>query len=273
MYKGYIYRHWIINDRGIEKNYIGQTMQTIEQRWGKNGRRYLGRDSVFARAIKKYGWNNFNHEILEVIENESREELLLELNKLECYYIKKYNSFMNGYNSTTGGERNKLMSEAVREKQSEARKKYCASLTDEERKEKYGHARGKKVPENVKRKTSESVKKTFQNMSEEERKVKYKGLTGKTHTKETKEKMSKTAKNRSSEYRNKMSEVKGTKVMCINTGKIFNSYTKAGEWVNNGENGNKNKMNRKIAACCKNEREYAGVHPITGEKLKWKYTE
>ena len=37
MYKGYIYRHWLINDKEQEKSYIGQTIESnIENRWGRN---------------------------------------------------------------------------------------------------------------------------------------------------------------------------------------------------------------------------------------------
>lgn len=57
MFRGVIYRHWLINDKGIEKSYIGQTyQQTVEQRWN-NGKGYLkdrdGKDADhnFARAI------------------------------------------------------------------------------------------------------------------------------------------------------------------------------------------------------------------------------
>ena len=109
MYKGYIYRHWIINDKGIEKSYIGQTKQcNVENRWGINGIGYKPQNNKentkFWNAICKYGWDKFNHDILQVVENEKIEELATELNNLEKQYIKKYNSYYNGYNSTIGGE-------------------------------------------------------------------------------------------------------------------------------------------------------------------------
>lgn len=31
--KGYIYRHWVINDKGEEKSYIGKTTQKPHRRW------------------------------------------------------------------------------------------------------------------------------------------------------------------------------------------------------------------------------------------------
>lgn len=130
MYKGYIYRHWIINDKGIEKSYIGQTyLQTIEQRFGDNGKGYTydskkenkEADHKFARAIRKYGWDAFNHEVVLTIECETEEELIFWLDEWEKWYIEKYNSFYNGYNSTTGGGRGKKDSEETKLKKSIAR--------------------------------------------------------------------------------------------------------------------------------------------------------
>lgn len=104
MARGIIYRHWIVNDKGVVKSYIGQTTnKRPEHRWKKDGRGYTGGDTKFARAIKKYGWNNFTHQILLKIECETKEELIFWLNEWEEYYIWYYNSVNNGYNSLPGG--------------------------------------------------------------------------------------------------------------------------------------------------------------------------
>ena len=109
MVKGYIYRHWIVNENGVEKSYIGQTRETTtEKRWGKDGCGYKPQkdktSTKFWNAIKKYGWHNFSHKTLFTIECATEEELVFWLNQWEIYYIEKYNSFYNGYNSTLGGE-------------------------------------------------------------------------------------------------------------------------------------------------------------------------
>ena len=81
-----------------KKVYIGQTCQDPERRW-RNGEGY--RDSpLFYLAIQKYGWNNFEHKILET--NLSQDEA----NERECYWIKVYNANnkSNGYNLTPGGQ-------------------------------------------------------------------------------------------------------------------------------------------------------------------------
>lgn len=45
------------------KIYIGITKRKPEQRWGKDGHAYQ-RQLRFYRAIQKYGWDNFEHEII-----------------------------------------------------------------------------------------------------------------------------------------------------------------------------------------------------------------
>ena len=86
--------------------YIGQSID-IETR--KKNHYYASRNekssdynSQFHQAIRKYGIENFDFEILVEIEKENYSSELL--NNLEKFYIKKYNSFENGYNATEGGE-------------------------------------------------------------------------------------------------------------------------------------------------------------------------
>ena len=49
------------NENG--KKYVGVTCQRINRRWGKNGAGYK-LCTYFGSAINKYGWDNFNHEIV-----------------------------------------------------------------------------------------------------------------------------------------------------------------------------------------------------------------
>ena len=86
--EGYtIYKHTnLLNG----KCYIGQTKQTdLTRRWtGGSGYRECIR---FSRAIKKYGWSGFAHEILET--GLTKEEA----DAKEIYYIKKFRSNERGY--------------------------------------------------------------------------------------------------------------------------------------------------------------------------------
>lgn len=87
----------------IKKYYVGQTSRTIEQRAGSQGSGYHkydnNKNSKFANAIRKWGWDSFEVTVLE--ENITSQD---KLNELEIYYIEKFDSYNNGYNSTLGGD-------------------------------------------------------------------------------------------------------------------------------------------------------------------------
>lgn len=87
------------------KVYIGMTGKNPEERW-RNGAGY--RQTVpFARAIKKYGWDNIRHEIMAT--GLTRKEACATERRL----IKEYDATNpdKGYNCTTGGEHTKLSPE------------------------------------------------------------------------------------------------------------------------------------------------------------------
>jgi len=78
------------------KMYIGITNNVARRKKEhKNGKHP---NSKFFKAIKKYGFNNFEYS--EIMSNLSREEATL----LECYLIACGDSFKNGYNATPGGD-------------------------------------------------------------------------------------------------------------------------------------------------------------------------
>ena len=81
------------------KKYIGQTTN-FKKRFEtyKNIRKRIHTQVKLGKALEKYGFENF---IIETIEfNNITEE---ELDKLEIDYIKKHDSYNNGYNCTIGG--------------------------------------------------------------------------------------------------------------------------------------------------------------------------
>jgi len=81
------------------KIYIGQTIKTVEQRWKEHVGTSIKGQSLFCRAIRKYGPDSF---LVEVIESCSTEE---DLNLREIFWIKEFSSFGdNGYNLTEGGQ-------------------------------------------------------------------------------------------------------------------------------------------------------------------------
>lgn len=77
------------------KKYIGITCQRPESRWGINGEHYNGQEK-FYNAIQEYGWDNFNHEIIET--NLNKTTALAR----EAELISQYDTVINGYNSVSG---------------------------------------------------------------------------------------------------------------------------------------------------------------------------
>ena len=84
------------------KVYIGQSCQSLEKRMHQHLCRAITNydpTNHFHNAIRKYGFLDFDFEIIEdnIIDN-------LTLDERERYWIEYYNSYYDGYNSTFGGE-------------------------------------------------------------------------------------------------------------------------------------------------------------------------
>lgn len=183
------------------KKYVGQTGKKPEKRWGKNGVFYLNKrkgrytQPAFARAILKYGWDNFKHEIIK------NDLTKAEANDLEILLIRELNTANSkyGYNCTMGGEGCSPTKE-TRKKLSESHK---GLIVSEETKKKIskslkgenGYFYGKHLLEETKKKLSEAHKGKI--LSEEHKKkisAKVQGenhpMYGKHHTEESKRKSS-----------------------------------------------------------------------------------
>lgn len=90
------------------KKYVGQTKNSIERRAGSNGAHYKG-CTYFYAAIQKYGWNNFEHEII------ASNLTLQEANNFEELLIKEWGllSHEKGYNLAYGGDNKKPTEEVI----------------------------------------------------------------------------------------------------------------------------------------------------------------
>lgn len=88
----------IINDVNT-KVYVGNTRHNIERRWKEhircsNSPRY--KERPLYRAMNEYGIEHFKIELIEDCPNEISPER-------EIFWINYYNSYINGYNATYGG--------------------------------------------------------------------------------------------------------------------------------------------------------------------------
>ena len=89
---------WIYKITNIQNNkvYIGQTIRPIKDRFHRHLNDAMNNilDTHFARAIRKYGKDNFIIEEIDTANNQN------ELNDKEQYWIRYYDSIQNGYNET-----------------------------------------------------------------------------------------------------------------------------------------------------------------------------
>ena len=156
------------------KKYIGITCQRPKHRWN-NGNGYK-KQPYFYNAIKKYGWNNFKHIIID--KNLSQKDAYnKEIKLIEQY---KTNNDKYGYNLSLGGD---LGSKGIVMSQEQKRK-----IGDALRGEK-NYMYGKHHTKEMKRKLSEAHKgKKYGPMSEERRKKISEALKGKILKEGTREK-------------------------------------------------------------------------------------
>ena len=165
---------YVATSRISGKSYIGKTIQKLNSRKCNHksnafNQKHKQYNTHFYRAIRKYGWKNFNWRILY---NNITEHYL---NMAEIYAIYIYNTFAEGgYNETKGGD-GVTMTKEIREKISKANKgKKRGPISDEVRKNMSKVHKGKK----------------YKSMSKEGRRNISKAQKGKTHTNETREKIS-----------------------------------------------------------------------------------
>lgn len=204
-----IYKVYVHINKINGKRYYGITSQKPEKRW-KNGKGYKN-NQYFARAIEKYGWDNFQH---IVIAKGLTEE---EAKWLEIELIREWDTTNNdyGYNITKGGDDNPMNNEETKKKVSKTKK-------------------GKPCSEEHKKNISEAMKgKPTWN----------KGKTG-IYTEEVKKKMSEAHRGKptwnkgkpcSEECRKKISESKkgkgGKQIYCVELDMYFDTVTEASKFV------------------------------------------
>lgn len=184
MEKWIVYQH---KNKITNKSYIGITSRSPHLRW-KNGNGYTNHPKFYP-AICKYGWDSFEHIILK--EGLSQDEAC----EWEKFYIKYFNSYLDGYNASEGGESgsngcNKELKN--REKISKGMKKYLKEHPDELQK-RIQQLRSAKPQARI-----DGMKKYYASLSSEQKSA-------------------------------RMNKIK-QKVLCIETQQIFNSMKEAADW-------------------------------------------
>lgn len=184
------------------KRYVGITSNPVTVRWN-NGNGYK-HNVHFTNAIKKYGWDNFDHIIIATNVSEA------EAKQLEKKYIAEYqsNNHLFGYNNSLGGEpmtgvkhseeTKRKMSESAKNKvvSEETKKKISKAIKNrpDEMKYKFAHCRKGKSPWS-KGVTGESNPLYGRKYSEERRRHMSEGMKGIPKSEEHKAKLSKKVRN------------------------------------------------------------------------------
>lgn len=237
-----IYKH---TNKINGKCYIGQTCQKPEYRWGKNGNGYRGQ--IFYKAIQKYGWDNFKHDIL--YQNLTKEEA--NIKEKEC--IKRYNSNNSkfGYNIEDGGNSTVMKNGS---EHPNATKVICLET--------------KQIFNTIAEAAIWMDKNPYKSHI-------YQACNGERHTcgfhpitkqplhwlylKDYNEQIANIRINEKNKIDPKIKKIK-----CVTTGQIFNTMQEAMLWANL-------KSKSGICLVCQGKRNFAGKHPITNEKLVWEY--
>lgn len=199
----------------IGKVYIGITRQIPERRWRK-GEGYIDND-YFYKAIKKYGWDNFKHEIL--FEGLSKDEACKK--EIELISGTSANIREFGYNITEGGNAPKL-SEETKEKL--RRTRIGRSPSEETRKKMSLSQKGRKHSAETKEKMSKAL--SGENHP----------MYGKHLSDETRRKMSEARKGENAYWYGKKRDKETIEkcvahsrkpIICIETREVFSSISEA----------------------------------------------
>ena len=217
-YNGHIY---CIICLPTEKWYFGQTVGSISDRWIRHlSSVKKGSDHKFHRAIRKYGEENFLVEEVMFVEAPTKDALKRKLDYVEMRLIKRFNTKIDGYNSTDGGDGGLLgyvFSEETKRKISLSRigaknPNFGKHLSKEHR---------RKISEAQKGKVSPTKGKTLSEEHKRKLSISHSGkncyMYGKKHFERVKKKISESlcgernpffGKKHSEETRRKMSEAK-----------------------------------------------------------------
>lgn len=271
------------------KIYIGITHQKVEQRW-RRGKGYKNQ-KYFYRAITKYGWGNFYHEI--IASNLSEDEA----KKFEISLILNFDTTnrMKGYNITRGGEGSRGFnpSKETRLKWSKIRK----GLLSGKRNPMYGISPKERMDEGTYKQWLEKHKQTPTGAdSPSSKKVvcittgeifdcikdagdKY-GIQSSDITTCSQGRLKSAGRhpttNRPMQWQYYDDYINGVivheynnerikSIICITTGKIFESTKQAGEFYNIPSSN--------ITLCCQGKYKKAGVHPDAKTPMIWMYYE
>lgn len=196
-YEGVVYRY-VNNDKNSPEYgwcYVGNTLDEKERRrkW-RNAKTGTYGGKKITEARQRVGIDNFSYEVLERKNGTDKNALKKELDDLEEKYITKYNSTVEGYNSSRGGTGNKGIKKSPEEieRRNATRKANGFHHTQETKDRLSQKLKGRKRSPEICKKISASKKGKKQ--SEEHRQHLSESLKGRTMSPEARAKSSATKK-------------------------------------------------------------------------------
>lgn len=185
------------------KVYIGITCQNVEKRW-KNGKGYE-LCTAFWRAIQKYGWDNIKHEIVRF--ELTKEEACAEERRLIAFYDSS--NPLHGYNLTSGGEHYEH-SDDVRARLRDSHLRYYQEHPEARRQISDAQKGRTNTPESNEKRRNTMIQYFIDHP--EQRHERGKSFRG---------------KKRSAEFSKNLGERKSKPVICLTTGKRYDSVKSA----------------------------------------------
>lgn len=156
------------------KLYIGQTKNEVAKRWRQHQCPSNLKDTHLSRAIKLYGWSQFEFKIVTECPQD-------ELDKWEIHYIAKWDTFNNGLNSTPGGQAfSPMLVPEVKQKRidvmkiPDVRERWLVAITAAQRKPEQRALLSKLCTERCKdpdhmKKRAEGIKRFLETLNDEEK--------------------------------------------------------------------------------------------------------
>lgn len=215
-----IYKHTLLVGPHKGWSYIGQTCSRwVNERW-RNGNGYR-RNAFFYNEIKKYGWENFDHQIIE-----DNITSLEKANERESYWISYYHTWVEdknckGFNLDSGG------SKTDGKHSEETKKKISNSLLGHKvSQETIDKIKATKIKNGTYRKCYTKGRHLTDEEKQHLREINL-GIKHMPHSDETKKKLSEKAKQRkASSY-----DIHRVKILCVETDIIYNSLIEAAKAV------------------------------------------
>lgn len=238
------------------KKYIGKSID-IYKRWKDH--KFLLNSNLHHNNHLQFSWNKYGEDLFEFSIVEVCN--VADLNDKEKYYIMLFHTYDGrfGYNLTFGGD-GEIPTQDTRQKMSIS---HIGLLGTEESKRKQSEKlSGKNNPMYGRYGERSPVYGRKQSQYEIQKMIN----TRWTEDKRKEQSINVQGKNNPMYGRYGSKNPASRRVMCIETGEIFETISLAAKWCGL-------KSQQMIGQVCLGKRKTAGTHPITGVKLHWKYVD